>query len=117
MNPEEFKKRTQAYALRIVRLASTLPNNAVCRVIGGQLVKAGTSVGANYRASCRAKSAADFRSKMGIVEEECDESLYWMEVLILAGIVSQKRLASLMQEGNEILAMTVSSINTSRGRR
>ena len=114
MNQEQFKKRTQDYALRIIRLAAALPKNQPCRVAGGQLLRAGTSVGANYRAACRAKSRADFISKMGTVEEECDESLYWMEILIGAGFLSAKRAASLMQEGTEILALTVSSINTAR---
>ena len=114
MNQEQFKQRTQDYALRIIRLTTALPNHAPCRVVGGQLLRAGTSVGANYRAACRAKSRADFISKMGTVEEECDESLYWMEVLIRAEFLPAKRAASLMQEGTEILALTVSSINTAR---
>jgi four helix bundle protein len=114
MNQQLFKRRTQDYALRIIRLATALPNHAPCRVVGGQLLRAGTSVGANYRAACRAKSRADFISKMGTVEEECDESLYWMEILIRAEFLSEKRAASLMQEGHELLALTVSSINTAR---
>ena len=114
MNPEEFKKRTKAYALRIIRLVEALPRNETCRVLGRQLLRAGTSVGANYRAACRAKSRPDFITKMDIVEEECDESLYWMELLIESGQVKAPRLASLMKEGDEILALTVASINTAR---
>jgi four helix bundle protein len=81
MNPSEMKKRTKAYALAIIRLVQTLPNTPAARVLGNQLVRCGTSVGANYSASCRAKSQADFIAKMGIVEEEADESIYWMELL------------------------------------
>ena len=86
-------------------------------VIGRQLLRSGTSVGANYRAACRAKSTADFISKMGTVEEESDESLYWMELLIEAKIVESDKLESLMKEADELLAITVSSINTARKRK
>jgi len=85
-----------------------------CDVLGRQLLKSGTSTAANYRAACRAKSTADFRAKMGIVEEESDESLFWLEMLVEAGIVSEKSVKSLMQEASEITAMTVASIKSSR---
>jgi four helix bundle protein len=114
MNPEEFKKRTKAYALRVIRLVEALPRNDTSKVLGRQLLRCGTSVGANYRSACRAKSRPDFISKMDIVEEEADESLYWMELLIESGQVKDSRLASLMKEGDEILALTVASINTAR---
>jgi len=114
MTSDEFKKRTKAFALRVIRLVDSLPKSRIASAIGGQLLRAGTSVGANYRAACRARSTADFTAKMGIVEEECDESSYWMELLIEAGIVKGSRLASLLNEANETLAMTVSSIKTSR---
>jgi four helix bundle protein len=100
--------------LRIIRLVDSLPKSRTAGILGGQLLRAGTSVGANYRAACRARSAADFISKMGIVEEECDESAYWMELLIEASIVKRNRLADLLNEANEILAMVVASIRTSR---
>ena len=116
MNPEEFKKRTKAFALRVINLADSLPFAGSTGVMTRQLLRSGTSVGANYRAACRAKSRADFISKMGNVEEECDESLYWMELLVESGKVKAKLLASLMQEANEILAMVVSSTNTARTR-
>jgi four helix bundle protein len=92
MNPDEFKKRSKAFALRIIRLVEAPPKLPITRAIGGQLLRCGTSVGANYRASCRARSRADFVSKMGIVEEECDESIYWMELLIESGQVKPARL-------------------------
>jgi four helix bundle protein len=116
MNREDFKKRTQQYALRVIRLVESLPEDRTSRILGDQLLRAGTSVGANYRASIRAKSRADFISKMGTVEEECDESLYWMEILIEAGKIPVRRLAGLMQEGGEIIAIVVASIKTARHR-
>jgi len=112
---QDLKQRTKQFALRVIRLVESLPRNRTAEVIGRQLLRSGTSVGANYRAACRAKSRADFISKMGTVEEEADESLYWMELLIEAGIVKQELLAPLMQEADELLAITVASINTARG--
>jgi len=81
------------------------------------MLRCGTSVGANYRAACRAKSRADFAFKMSLVEEECDEVLYWMELLVAAGLVGERRVSKLMNEANEILAMVVASIKTARGRK
>jgi four helix bundle protein len=111
---EELKQRTKQYALRVIRVVEALPSGRTADVIGRQLLRSGTSVGANYRAACRAKSTPDFVNKMGTVEEESDESVYWMELLIEAGIVKAERLESLMKEGNEILAITVASINTAK---
>lgn len=84
-------------------------------MLGGQLLRCGTSVGANYRAACRAKSTADFIAKLGIVEEEADESIYWIELLVEAGLLKQSRVADLLDEANQILSIVVSSINTARG--
>lgn len=109
-----LKERTKEFALRIIEFVETLPRGRTTDVIRGQLLRAGTSVGANYRSSCRARSPADFIAKMGIVEEEADESLYWMELLIEAGIVKPENLEALMKEGDELLAITVASINTAR---
>ncbi len=106
--------RTKAYANRVVRLCQALPNNWLARTLGGQLLRSGTSVGANYRAVCRAKSTADFINKLRIVEEECDESLFWMEILTDNKLIKESRLRSLMQEGNELLAIIVSSAKTAR---
>ena len=114
MDKEEMKRRTKQFALRVVRLVETLPRGRTADVLGRQLLRSGTSVGANYRAACRAKSTADFIAKMGIVEEESDESVYWMELLVEVGIVKAELLESLMKEGNEILAITVASINTAK---
>ena len=114
MNEKDLKKRTKEFALRIIRLVEALPKGRVSDVIGRQLLRSGTSVGANYRSSCRARSKADFISKMGIVEEEADESHYWMELLVEAGIVKITKLESLMKEADEILAIIVSSIKTAK---
>ena len=84
------------------------------RTIGKQLLRAGTSVGANYRAAVRGRSRGDFVSRMGIVEEECDESLHWIDVLVELGLVSQKRVEELRREADEIIAIAVSSIKTAR---
>jgi four helix bundle protein len=113
-SPEDFKRRTKQFALRIIRLVDSLPQRRSADVIGKQLLRAGTAVGANYRASCRARSQAEFRAKLGIVEEEADESAYWMELLIEAELVRKMLVENLLQEANEILAMVVASIRTSR---
>ena len=115
MNPKDFKARTRAFALRIIRLAESLPNTATANVIRNQMLRCGSSVGANYRAACRAKSKRDFAAKMGIVEEEADETVYWIELLIDAGIVKLARVAELLKEADEILSITVSSIKTAKG--
>jgi four helix bundle protein len=117
MKPEEFKKRTKVFALRVIRLAEALPKSRTANVIGKQLLRCGTSVGANYRAASRAKSSADFIAKMAIVEEECDESIYWMELLVEAGLMDEERVADLKTEANEIVSMVVASIKTARRRK
>jgi four helix bundle protein len=114
MTREEMKARTKAYANRIVKLCEALPNKWVARTLGMQLLRSGTSVGANYRAVCRAKSTADFLNKLRIVEEECDESLFWMELLVENNFVKARRLTSLMKEGDEILAIVVASAKSTR---
>ncbi len=116
MKPEDFKKRTKAYALRIIAFLQTLPRNPTCVVLGRQLLRSGTSVGANYRSACRAKSRLDFISKMGTVEEEADETLYWLELLVESGEVTQQSVQQLLAEGDEILSLVVASINTARRR-
>jgi four helix bundle protein len=114
MTREEMEARTKAYANRVIRVCQALPDNWVVRTLGAQLLRSGTSVGANYRAVCRAKSTADFINKLRIVEEECDESLFWMELLVDNGFVKASRLRNLMDEGDEILAIVVSSAKTAR---
>ncbi len=111
---DAFRKRTFDFGIRCIRVVEALPKSATAQVIGRQLLRAATSVGANYRAAVRGRSRADFIAKLGIVEEECDEALHWMEVLIELKIVPEPRLADLQREGNEILAITVASIKTAR---
>jgi len=108
--------RTKAFALRVVRLVDRLPSGRSSDVIGKQLLRCATSVGANYRAACRARSSAEFCAKLGIVEEEADESVYWLELLVESGQVRGDLLQNLLQEANEIVAMVVSSIRTARNR-
>lgn len=117
MMDDILKTRTKDFALRIIKMAEALPDNATGRVVRGQLLRCGTSVGANYRAAKRAKSAADFISKMGTVEEETDESQYWMEIIVDAGLMEQKQVTLLLKEADEILAMVVASISTARKRK
>ena len=110
MTETEFKERTKQIALRIIKLVESLPSTRSAGIIGKQLLRSGTSLGANYRAACRGKSSADVLHKLAIVEEEADESLYWMELLIDSKIVPGKKLMVLMSDVNEIVAMTVASI-------
>jgi len=117
MNPEELKIRTRAFALRVIRLAESLPDSPTARVIRNQILRCGSSVGANYRAACRAKSKPDFVSKMGTVEEEADETIYWMELLVDTGIVNRRRVADLMSEADQILSIVIASIKTAKRRR
>ena|SRR5947209_14104161 len=95
-------------------LVEALPQKRTAEVIGKQLLRCGTSVGANYRAACRAKSQADFIAKMGIVEEEADESIYWIELLVESNLVEKNRITNLLDEANQIVAIIVSSIKTAR---
>ena len=114
MTRNEMKSRTKSYANRVVRLCSALPKDWIAQTLGRQLLRSGTSVGANYRAVCRAKSNADFINKLRVVEEECDESLFWMELLVDNNLVKGTRLHELLKEGDEILAIIVSSAKTAR---
>ena len=114
MSNENLKQRTKKFALDVIGLVETLPNDRTSHVLGGQLLRAGTSVGANYRAACRARSAADFISKMGIVEEEADESSYWIELLVDAGKLEADKSGPLLDESGELVAISVASINTAR---
>jgi len=117
MDEAEFKRRTKDIALRVVTVVESLPANFVAQTIGKQLLRSGTSIGANYRAACRAKSTADIINKLSIVEEEADESMFWIEVLIESGIVSASKLEVLYSDINEIVAMVVASIKTLRARK
>jgi four helix bundle protein len=114
MNYEHLKRRTKQFGLEVIKLVERLPNDQVSRVLSNQLLRSGTSVGANYRAACRAKSPADFISKLGNVEEEADESGYWLEMLVDAQKLTSAIAAPLLRESNELTAIAVASINTAR---
>jgi len=111
-----LRARTKAFALRVIRVVDRLPNSRAADVLGKQLLRSGTSVGANYRAACRARSPAEFCAKMGIVEEESDESGYRIELLADSKKVKQHLVQDLIKEANEIVAMTIASIKTVRAR-
>ena len=114
MTPEQLKERMKQFALRVIRLVDALPKGKGAEVIGGQLLRSATSVAANYRAACRARSRAEFVAKLGVVEEEADESAFWLELLMESGIMPETRLADLMQEASELTAIIVASRKTAR---
>ena len=114
MNATEMKGRTKEFAKKIIELCRALPNNREGRLIGNQVFKSGTSVAANYRAACRGRSKAEFVSKLGIVLEEGDETLFWLELINEMEICDEDFVPSLMQECDEIVAIVVSSIKTAK---
>ena len=114
MTPEQLKERTKQFALRVIHLVNALPNSKMAEVIGRQLLRSATSVGANYRAACRARSHAEFMAKLGVVEEEIDESAYWLELLMASGVMPATRLADLMEEANAPIAIIVASRKTAK---
>lgn len=114
---EAMKRRTKQYALRVIRLVRALPKTEDGRVMGRQLLRSGTSVGANYRAVCRARSKKEFVAKCGVVIEEADESAFWIELLIESEVMSARRLQPLLDETNEILAIVAAAYYTARGKR
>jgi four helix bundle protein len=114
MDEREFKRRTREFGLRAIRLVVSLSRGPAEDVLGKQLLRSATSVGSNYRAACRAKSRADMIAKLSIVEEEADESVHWLEMLVDAECVSASKARALIKEGNEIVAMIVTSLKTLR---
>ena len=117
MTAEIMKDRTKKFAKQIILLCRKLPKNREGNLIGNQIFRSGTSVASNYRAACRGRSKAEFIAKMGIVEEEADETIFWLEVIEEVEILKNDSISSLMQECNEILSIVVSSINTARRRK
>jgi four helix bundle protein len=111
-----LRQRTKELAIRIVRLYRSLPKSEDARVIGRQLLRSGTSIGANYRAAGRARSKAEFAAKIGIVVEETDEMVFWLELLVETGIVPEAKLSELLKEANELVAIFVASQRTARAR-
>jgi four helix bundle protein len=113
----ELRDRTKKFALRVIRLCSALPNSDVARVLGKQLLRSGTSVAANYRGASRGRTNAELLAKLGIVEQELDESMLWIELIVESGIMPAERVADLQAECEELLKMTVASIKTLKSRR
>jgi len=109
VNADDLKKRTKRFALRILKLVSALPNTVQGRTVGGQLARAGTSVGANYRGAKRARSTVEFISKMGLVEEEADECCYWLDLLSESGRSPLQAIVPLRQEASELVAIAIAS--------
>jgi four helix bundle protein len=114
MTPRELQTRTKAFALRVIKLVDTLPRGTASQVIGRQLLRAATSVGANYRAACRAQSRAEFAAKLSVVVEEADESLYWLELLQESGLIKPEPSAELLKEANELVAISVAARKTAK---
>ena len=114
MDQIEMKRRTKEFAKEIITLCRKLPNNREGRLVGDQIFRSGTSIAANYRSACRARSKAEFISKLAIVEEEADETLFWLEVIKEMKIFHYEKLDALMKENDEILAIVVASIKTAK---
>ncbi len=114
-SPAALRNRTKQFALRIIRLARSLAKTEEARTIGRQLLRSGSSIGANYRAAGRGRSRAEFNAKLGIVLEEADETVYWLELLVESGIVPQNRMQEIIQEANELAKIFAASRQTARG--
>ena len=115
MDQQEMKKRTKEFALRIMKLVGALPQSIEGKAVGNQLVRAGTSVGANYRAACRGRSRAEFIAKLGLVEEEADESAFWLEIIIEGNLLKKHQAESLLKEANELVAIIAASRKSAKG--
>ena len=116
MDEKELIQRTKAFAVRVVKLCAALPRTPIGRLIQGQLLRAGTSVGANYRAACRGRSVKEFTAKLGIVEEEADESAYWLEMIVDGDVMPESRVAALHTEAEELTKIMAASRKTASGR-
>ncbi len=116
MDKEQLKARTKLFALRVIKLTEALPQQQSGRVIGNQLMRSGTSVGANYRSACRGRSKAEFISKLGIALEEADESAYWLELIIESNLQKKNLVEPLLIEANELAAILFAAIRTSRSK-
>jgi four helix bundle protein len=114
MNSKQLKDRTKRFAVDVIRLCRELPTTLDGRTVGSQMIRSGTSVGANYRASCRARSRSEWKSKLGIVEEEADETLFWLEVCVEAELIPEPRAKALLKEADELTAIFVASLKTAK---
>jgi len=117
MDAEEMKRRTKAFALCVIRMSESIRQTVAGRIIARQLVRAGTSIGSNYRAACRSRSKAEFNSKLQTVQEEADESGYWIELLLESELVGGEDWNALHREANELTAIFTASLKTARGLR
>lgn len=113
---DALKSRTKQFSLRVIRLFKGLPRSEEAKIIGRQVLRSGTSIGANYRAACRVRTSKEFASKIRIVVEEADETAYWLELLIEGGIVAKNRLDALLAEINELVAIFAASLHTVQAR-
>jgi four helix bundle protein len=114
--PEELRERTKQFAIRIVKMFRSLPRTEEARVLGKQALRSGTSVAANYRAVCRSRSRADFVSKLAVVTEEADETMFWLELLVETGVIPKARMESLLAEANELTRIFGASIHTAKSK-
>jgi len=114
MTKEELKNRTKIFALSIIKLVENLPQSRAGNTIGNQIIRSGTSVAANYRTACKARSSADFISKITVIEEECDETLFWLELMLESGLVKKEKLEPLIKEADELTAIFTASGKTAR---
>jgi|ERR1035437_9494865 four helix bundle protein len=117
MNEKDLLQRTKNFALRIIKLVNALPNNLAGRTVGGQLIRSGTSVASNYRAACRGRSKTEFIAKLGIVEEEADESALWLELIIESKLMKESLVIDLLVEAGELTRIMASSKKTARSRK
>ena len=115
--PEDLRERTKQFAIRVIRLFRALPRSSDAQVLGKQLLRSGTSVAANYRAVCRARSKPEFIARIGIVAEEADESALWIELMVETGVMKPKRLESILTEAHELAAIFSASQKTAKGKR
>lgn len=110
----ELKQRTKQIAIRMVKMFKSLPRTEEARILGRQLLRSGTAIAANYRGACRSRSKAEFIARMGVVVEEADETVFWMELLVEGGIVQAARMAAVLKEANELLAIFAASQRTAK---
>jgi len=116
MTPEEMKQRTKKFAVRIFKMADSLPRSTASQVVARQILRSGSSVAANYRSACRARSHSEFIAKLGVVEDEADETLFWLEFIVETRLLPAAKLDRLMDEARQLLAIVVASRKTSKGR-
>jgi len=112
---EAMKRRTKAFALRIIKLYQSLPKTGEARILGQQILRSGTSIGANYCSACRGRSRAEFLAKLGIVLEEADEIVFWLDLIRDSAIFPETKMRDLCQEANELVAIFVTSVRTAKG--